>query len=133
LGCDNKGQISTVRQIRLGEKVYCVLGIDSKLVDGKPTHRYTFQGTANQPLVIKLVGGTSVGKDFHPSFKLMGSGSQVVIEEKNSSKQRIIEASITVPATDTYTISIGNVDVKELGSYSFLVVEKDPNAKPSTN
>jgi hypothetical protein len=83
--------------------------------------------------VIKLVGGTSVGKDFLPSFKLMGSNSQVVLEEKNSSKQRIIEAAIALPATDTYTLSISNVDVKELGPYSFLVVEKDPNAKPSTN
>jgi hypothetical protein len=32
LGCDNKGQINTVRQIQLGEKVYCVLGIGKLIV-----------------------------------------------------------------------------------------------------
>ena len=126
LGCDNKGQINTVRQIRLGEKVYCVLGQNSALVDGRPTHKYMFQSTANQPLVIKLIGGQSLDQVFYPSFKLMDSDSQVVVADKNSNKQRIIQLQVKLPVTGIYTILVSNVDAKEFGPYS-LVIGNDPD------
>ena len=125
-GCDNKGHIKTVRQISIGEKIYCVLGINSILVDSRPTHKYTFQGTANQSLVIKLLGGKAGNQQFYPSFVLVGSDARVVAVDKNNSRQGIIQVQVKLPDTDRYTILVSNVNAKEFGSYSF-VVERDPN------
>jgi hypothetical protein len=59
---------------------------------------YTFQGTANQSLVIRLMGTQSLDKVFYPSFRLMDADSQLVVEDKNSTKQRIIQLQVKLPA-----------------------------------
>lgn len=126
VGCDNKGHSKLIRQIRLGEVVHCVLGEDSFRKDGRPIHMYEFQGTADQALAIKLIGGKSGDWQLNPYLVVLGPDRRVISADDNTSRQRIAQVQVKLPTNGTYTILASNREAKESGRYS-IVVERDPN------
>jgi hypothetical protein len=100
------------------------MGKDTILKDGRLTHMYQFRGTANQALVIKLVGNSSGALQLYPSFVLQAPNQQVVAAEENTSRQRIVQLQVKLPATGLYTIFVSSVNAKKTGGY-LLVVGKD--------
>jgi serine protease Do len=87
---------------------------------------YEFQGTADQALAIKLIGGKSGDWQLNPYLVLLGPDRRVIAADDNTSRQRIAQVQVKLPTNGTYTILASNREAKESGRYS-VVVETDPN------
>jgi hypothetical protein len=124
VGCNDKGHSTLVRQIEIGELIPCVLSQDSFRQAGRPIHIYEFQGNVNQAVVVKLIGGKPGDWQLNPYLVLLGPDRQVIAADDNTSRLRVAEAYVRLPATGTYTILASSSKAGEFGRYG-LVVERD--------
>ena len=119
VGCDNKGHIKVIRQIRLGETVFCVLGENSYRKDGSLRHKYEFQGNADQALVFRFK--PTGGKQRHLYLVLLGPDQQVVASGNNPSKQTYAQVHVKLPVTGMYTVLVSNGNATESSDYKFIL------------
>jgi hypothetical protein len=127
VGCDEKGHITAIRRIGLGEVAHCVISDNSfRNSNGRPVHIYQFQGKVDQPVVAKLIGGKPGDWQLNPYLILLGPNRQIIAADDNTSRQRVAQVNVKLPETGMYTILASNGDPKQTGRYS-VVVERDPN------
>jgi hypothetical protein len=86
---------------------------------------YKFQGTADQALVLRVIGGKSGYWQLKPYLVLLGPDRQRVSADDNTSKQQIAQVQLKLPVSGIYTILVSNRLASESGRYT-LLAENDP-------